>query len=83
MSSNNQLIIIKEKGKFEVHLDPCVDNHWWSSEETFLKRFNSILHAIRFANEYSQEEMIEYYPFVHPSCYEKSVFMNKQGSKNE
>ena len=69
MSANNQLIIIKKKNKFEVHLNSCVDNDFESSKETLLKTFNSILHALRFANEYCEEEMIEYGTYTHPSCW--------------
>ena len=52
MSANNQIIILKKNEKFEVHENLCVDSDFESSEETLLKRFNSVLHALRFANEY-------------------------------
>ena len=72
MSANNQVIITKEKGKFEVHLNPCMDKDWWSSKKTLLKKFDSILHAIKFANEYCYENDIEYGTYVHTGCYEKT-----------
>jgi len=58
MSSNNQLIILKEKD-FEVHENLCYDNDFEASKETLLKKFKTLKEAIRFANEYCNE-----YPYV-------------------
>ncbi|MBU0958175.1 MAG: hypothetical protein KKF56_05190 [Nanoarchaeota archaeon] len=72
MSSNNQLIILRNKewknNQFEVHLHYCVDNNFIPSEETKLKRFSTLQEAIRFANEYCREEMVEYGVHVGESC---------------
>jgi len=73
MSANNQIVILKKDEKFEVHINSCVDNDFKSSKKTFLKRFNSVLHALRFANEYCNEyPYVEYGVYTHPSCWEKN-----------
>lgn len=66
MSSNDQLIILKnekrKKDKFEVHHDPCVDNVFipkYKGYKTLLKRFLTLIEAIKFAKEYCNE-----YPYV-------------------
>jgi len=72
MSSNNQLIVTKKKEKFEVHLNSCVGNDFTPDKESLLKTFNSILHAIRFANNYCNEyPYVEYGTYVCPSCYKE------------
>jgi len=82
MSANNQIIILKKKDKFEVHENLCVDNDFESSKESLLKEFNSILEAIKFANEYCNEyPFVEYGTYVHPSCWEKELNRNKKGYK--
>lgn len=58
MSSNNMLIIIEKK--FEVHINDCVDNNFKSSKNTLLKKCKSLSEAIKFANDYCNEEMVEY-----------------------
>lgn len=59
MSSNNELIILKERD-FEVHMNSCVDNKFISSRETLLKKFKILQEAIKYANKYCNEEMVEY-----------------------
>ena len=61
MSSNNQLIILKNRqGQIEVHENLCVDNDFKSSKETLLKIKDKLNSAIRFANKYMQKEDVEY-----------------------
>ena len=72
MSANNQVVILKKKEKFEAHINNCVDNDFESPEETLLKRFNSVLHALRFANEYCNEyPYVEYGYHIDDSCLEE------------
>lgn len=68
MSSNNQLIVRKNKGYYEVHYDGCVDNDFESSEETLLKKFKDFKVAIKYANRYWQEEGIEYGVYIEDNC---------------
>ncbi len=69
MSANNQLIIIKKKEEFEIHENCCVDNDFESNNETLLTKESCLEDAIKFANEYCNEEIVEYGTYVHPSCY--------------
>jgi len=59
MSSNNQLIILKNKKvkrfPFEVHHNLCVDNDFEPSKDTILKKFKTLVGAIKYANEYCNE----------------------------
>ena len=50
MSANNQLIITKKKGKFEVHENLCVDNDFTPNKNTLLKSFPTLPKAIKYAN---------------------------------
>lgn len=59
MSSNNMLIILKTK-KFQVHEWLCVDNEFFPSKNTLIKSFKTLIEAIKFANKYCQEELVEY-----------------------
>ena len=59
MSSNNQLVILKKKGKFEIHENFCIDNEFKSSNKTLLKKEDTLIKAIRFAKKYCNE-----YPYV-------------------
>lgn len=68
MSSNNQLIILKEKGKYSVHLHFCVDNPFRASKDNLIKKFKTLVEAIKFANDYCIEEMVEYGTHICDSC---------------
>ena len=59
MSANNQLIILKQKGKFSVHMNYCVDNEFKPSKNSLLKEFSTLKEAIKYSNEYCRE-----YPYV-------------------
>lgn len=59
MSANNEVVILKEKGVFEVHENPCVDNEFEPSKNTILFRFSTLIEAIKKAKEYCNE-----YPYV-------------------
>jgi hypothetical protein len=72
MSSNNQLIIIKKKGKYQVHENSCVDNDFKANKDTLLKEFNIIEWALKFCNQYMKENLVEYGIYAHPSCWGKS-----------
>lgn len=67
MSSNNQLIILKnKKGEIEVHHNLCVDNDFTPSKKSLLKSFKdkdknkNLKQAIKFAQEYCRTEFVEY-----------------------
>lgn len=60
MSTNNQLIIIKVNGKFEIHENICVDNEFERSKESLLAVKKKLFDAIKFANKYCDENMVEY-----------------------
>lgn len=77
MSSNNQLIILKKKGKFQVHINLCVDNDFESSEETFLKEFKTIEWALKFCDKYQSENLVEYGTYIHPNCWGKGRKKNR------
>ena len=69
MSSNNQLIILKQKDYFFVHLDSCVDNQFVPNRNTLLKKFDKLSEAVKYANSYCNEEMIEYSFRLDHSCF--------------
>ena len=71
MSTNNQVIILKKKGIFEVHENICVDNDFKSSKETLLHKNKILEDACSFANKYQQENIVEYGIYLHPNCWEK------------
>ena len=65
MSSNNQLIILKNKKKqFEIHHNLCVDNKFAASKESLLKTEKKLENAIKFANKYCRENIVEYGVYV-------------------
>lgn len=69
MSSNNQIVIIRGgKGEFEVHLNSCVDNDFEPLKRTLLKKFKTLELAIKFANDYCAEEMVEYGYRITENC---------------
>lgn len=71
MSSNNQLIILKEKGKYEVWENGCVDNEFDKKTSTRLSFQTSLRKAIEFANEYCSKEIVEYGYYIDDSCLKK------------
>ena len=73
MSSNNQLIILKKKQKFEVHHHFCVDNNFKTSKGTLLKKFKTLDEAIRYANAYCREEIVEYGYHIMDNCLENGI----------
>ena len=58
MSSNNQIVICKKK-EFEVHENLCVDNEFNPNKNTLLKKFKTLIGAIKYANKYCNE-----FPYV-------------------
>lgn len=78
MSSNNQLIILKnKKGKIEVHENPCMDDEFEPSKESFLKAFNNLDGAIFFASDYCKKEQVEYGYIIDDSCIEGNSTLKK------
>jgi len=75
MSANNQVIILKNKEfklkQFEVHEHFSVDNFFEPNRKTLLKRFKTLIKAIKYANEYCRENMVEYGVYVGDSCLEE------------
>ena len=69
MSTNNQLIILKnKKGQIEIHENMCVDNDFKPTKETLLKTKDKLNSAIRFANKYMQKEDVEYGYYITESA---------------
>ncbi len=65
MSANNQLVVLKnKKEKFEIHINWCVDNDFVPSKESLLNVEEKLESAIKFANKYCNENMIEYEVYV-------------------
>jgi len=61
MSSNNQLIIIKTgSGKFEVYINPCVDNTPEFTTDNLIIKAKTLEKAMEEAQKYQQENLIEY-----------------------
>ena len=72
MSTNNQLIILKnKKGEFEIHEDLCVDNEFEPENESLLTKESCIEDAIRFANDYCSKNVVEYGYHIDGSCLNK------------
>ncbi len=67
MSSNNQLIILKEK-MYEIWENHCVDNEFNKKTSTRLSFQTSLRKAIIFANKYCGENLVEYGYIVDGSC---------------
>jgi len=70
MSSNNQLIILKNsKGKFEVHHNLCIDNPFIPDKHSLLKTELNLVDAIKFSKDYCNEyPYVEYGFTVDDSC---------------
>jgi len=68
MSTNNQLVIIKKKGMFEIHENSCVDNPFKPNKGTYLNKRKTLKEAIKFANKYCREEIVEYGYYIGNSC---------------
>ena len=71
MSSNNELVIIKEKGKYIVHINSCVDNDFIPSKDTLLKKVDTLVEAIKYAKEYCNDwPYVGYNYYIDDSCLE-------------
>ncbi len=68
MSTNNQLIIKKKKGYFEVHHQLCVDNDFQPNKGSLLSKFKSLQEAIKFCNRYIRKEPVEYGYYILENC---------------
>lgn len=71
LSSNNQLIILKEKGKYEVWENHCVDNEFNKKTATRVSFNTSLRKAIIFVNKYMNENLVEYGYYIDESCLTK------------
>ncbi len=63
MSANNQLIIkkrSKNSSKWDIYENHCVDNEFEYDDEDKLKTETSLIKAIRWCNNYMQENIVEY-----------------------
>lgn len=81
MSTNNQLIIIKKNGKYQVHENYCVDNFFIPSKQTLHKELKTLKSALKFCDEYKRENLVEYGTYVHPSCWEKTGKIKIKGNE--
>lgn len=69
MSSNDQIVILKKKGTFEVHHNLCVDNDFKSSKKSLLEEFKSLKEAVVFAKKFCNEwPYVEYGYEIHDNC---------------
>ena len=68
MSSNDMLMILKKKGNFEIHHDLCVDNNFTPRKSSLVRIEKTLIEAIKFANEYCEEEIVEYGYHIQDSC---------------
>jgi len=69
MSSNNQLIILKEKKfRYGIWMNHCVDNEFDKKTATRLAFATTLEKAIKFANKYCREELVEYGYHIDDSC---------------
>ena len=59
MSSNNQVVILKKEGKYEIHHHLCVDNDFEPSEDSLLRKEDSLVEAIKYAQKFCNK-----YPYV-------------------
>ncbi len=68
MSANNQLMILKQKNKYEIWEDHCVDNEFNTETATRLSFQTTLKKAIIFANKYCSENIVEYGYHIDVSC---------------
>lgn len=74
MSVNNQLEILKEKGKFNVHENICVGNKFIPNEDTLLESCSTLDKAIKYANEYCKKwPCVEYGYHIDDSCLDEGL----------
>lgn len=59
MSSNDQLVITKKKGMFEIHHNLCIDNPFTPNQNSLLGVKKTLIKAIKFAKKICCE-----YPYV-------------------
>jgi len=65
MSSNNQLIIKKRnKHKYDIYMDFCVDNKFKYLKENKLETETSLSKAIKWCHKYMAENLVEYGYFI-------------------
>jgi len=78
MSTNNKVVILKcdlhKKKPFEVHENLCVDNEFEPNGRTILKRFSTLIEAIKYAKDYCNE-----YPYVEYGFTIYDSALKKQG----
>jgi len=82
MSTNNQLIILRKDGMFEIHEDPCVDNIFKPSKQTLLNKRKTLKEAIKFANKYIKREMVEYGIAFDENCFKDSLKEDSSDGRN-
>ena len=71
MSSNNQLIILKKGKDFCVFHKLCIDNPFYPSKASLLKKEKTLINAIKYANNYCREySYVEYGIHIDDSCLE-------------
>jgi len=62
MSANNQLVVCKIKGKYCVFENGCVDNEFETPKTDKYADYkaNTLEEVIKWANEYCEDNMVEY-----------------------
>jgi hypothetical protein len=69
MSANDQLIIMKSKGKFKIYHNHCVDNDFKPCKACLLEEKDTLVKAIKFANKYANEwPYVEYGVHICDNC---------------
>jgi len=64
MSSNNQVLIIEKKDKFNIHENMCVDNDFKPNKNNLINSFDDLREAVNWANNYCMENMVEYGTYI-------------------
>lgn len=71
MSSNNSLVILRNKGEFEIHENFCVDNPFKPTKENLVGKEETLIKAIKFAQSYCRENLVEYGYIISDDCLEE------------
>ena len=66
---NNRLFIIKNKlQEYEIHLNSDIDKKFIPSNKTLIEKQTFLEFAIEFANDYCNENFVEYNYYIDKSC---------------
>ena len=60
MSKNNQVMVIRKGDMFYIYENPCMDNKFKPSKDSFLGVEVKLKDALNFARKYAVENMVKY-----------------------